>query len=269
MKGKIHSFESMGLVDGPGIRFVVFMQGCDLRCRFCHNPDTWQKSTDDVSSVDCKVMQKHDLEGAGNVASVDCEGNVTLMEPSDLVKKIARFRPYFGADGGVTFSGGEPLLQPEFLAETMKLLHKAGINTCLDTAGVGLRLYDEILKYTDLILYDVKEVKPGDYKALTGLSPNRTDEFIEAVRKTHVPMWVRHVVVPGLTDSDEHMQELAAKIRTLPNVIKVELLPYHVLGVSKYEVLGFPYSLEGVPPMDKDVTEAYQHKYFDEFNRQA
>ncbi|MBP8715256.1 MAG: pyruvate formate lyase-activating protein [Lachnospiraceae bacterium] len=251
MKGKIHSFESMGLVDGPGIRFVVFMQGCDLRCRFCHNPDTWHKSTDDVSSVDL------------------CKGNVTLMEPSDLVKKIARFRPYFGADGGVTFSGGEPLLQPEFLAETMKLLHEAGINTCLDTAGVGLRLYDEILKYTDLILYDVKEVKPDDYKALTGLPPNRTDEFIEAVRKTHVPMWVRHVVVPGLTDSDEHMQELAAKIRTLPNVIKVELLPYHVLGVSKYEVLGFPYSLEGVPPMDKDVTEAYQHKYFDEFNRQA
>lgn len=262
MKGKIHSFESMGLVDGPGIRFVVFMQGCDLRCRFCHNPDTWSRSTDDTS-VDLKTSVE---------AAAECSHGKTgiaqsiTIEPFDLVKKIVRFRPYFGTDGGVTFSGGEPLLQPEFLTETMKLLHEAGINTCLDTAGVGLGSYDEILRYTDLILYDVKEVKPADYKALTGLPQDRTDRFIEAVRKTDVPMWVRHVVVPGLTDSDEHMQELAAKIGTLPNVIKVELLPYHVLGVSKYEALGLPYSLDGVQPMDKSITESYQHKYFDVFS---
>lgn len=235
MKGNIHSFESMGLVDGPGIRFVVFMQGCNLRCRFCHNPDTWS-------------------------------GTGTPIEPSELVKKIVRYKPYFGNDGGVTFSGGEPLLQPEFLIETMKMLHENGISVCLDTAGVGLGTYDEILRYTDLILYDVKEIKDADYKAMTGSSPDRTNAFIDAVRKTDVHMWVRHVVVPGLTDSDAHMQELVSKIRTLPNVIKVELLPYHVLGVSKYEALGLPYSLSGVPPMDKDVIAGYQHKYFDVFS---
>ena len=237
MQGRIHSFESMGLVDGPGIRCVVFMQGCILRCRYCHNPDTW-----------------------------DCGMNAgTLIEPTELVRKISRFIPYFGTDGGVTFSGGEPLLQPEFLLETMKLCHDAGISVCLDTAGAGLGSYDEILKFTDLIIYDVKEIKPEDYRALTGQSAGLADSFIEAVRKSNVPMWVRHVVVPGLTDSDMHMQDLAIKIRTLPNVKKVELLPYHILGVSKYEAAGIPYSLKDVPPMDRDITAAFQHKYFDVF----
>ena len=237
MRGRIHSFESMGLVDGPGIRCVVFMQGCDLRCRFCHNPDTWDRGP--------------------------CAG--ISVDSTELVQKISRFIPYFGNDGGVTFSGGEPLLQPEFLLETMKKCRDAGISVCLDTAGAGLGSYDEILRYTDLILYDVKEIEPDDYLALTGQRPERTDAFIEAVRKTSVPMWVRHVVVPGLTDSDIHMQKLADRIRTLPNVEKVELLPYHILGVSKYETAGIPYSLNGVPAMDRDITAGFQHRYFDVF----
>ncbi len=227
IKGKIHSVESMGLVDGPGIRVVVFMQGCTLRCLYCHNPDTW--------TLD------------GNKDALD-------FTPEELVNKISRFRSYFEkSGGGVTFSGGDPLKQPEFLKETLKLCKEAGIHTTLDTSGVGFGDYEEILKYTDLVLYDVKHLTREGYKDMTGIEIDETQEFLEACKKMGTKMWIRQVVVPGKTDSEEYIRELGKFIKTLNNVEKVELLPYHLLGVNKYETLGIKYRLEGLEAMDKEA----------------
>ncbi|MBU3135871.1 pyruvate formate lyase-activating protein [Clostridium gasigenes] len=221
--GKIHSIETMGLVDGPGIRVVVFMQGCALRCLYCHNPDTW-----------------NDNEG-------------TEYTPQELVKKIARFKNYFkSSGGGVTFSGGDPLRQPEFLLEALKLCKEEGINTCLDTSGVGRGNYDEILKYTDLVLYDVKHLSEEGYKDITGMTITESKIFLEACERAGTKLWIRQVVVPGKTDSEEYILKLKGFIETLHNVEKVELLPYHLLGINKYETLGIKYRLDGVPSMDKD-----------------
>ncbi|WP_298841863.1 pyruvate formate-lyase-activating protein [Clostridium sp.] len=230
VKGKIHSIETMGLVDGPGIRVVVFFQGCKLRCAYCHNPDTWQ------------------LSGG------------TEMSPEDIVQKIIRFKPYFNrSGGGVTFSGGDPLLQPEFLLECLKLCKQNGIHTALDTAGFGDGSYDEILKYTDLVLLDIKQTTGKGYVALTGKDTTDVNIFLEALRQSKSRVWVRHVVVPGITDSIEHITNLAKIIKEeVPNLDKVELLSYHVLGVSKYEELSIPYKLKGVEAMDKDKTKKLQ-----------
>lgn len=233
LKGKIHSVESMGLVDGPGIRVVVFFQGCALRCKFCHNPDTW-----------------------------GTDGGEEYTAES-LVKKIERFKTYFASSGGgVTFSGGEPLRQPEFLLEVLKLCKNKGINTCLDTSGYGFGDYDEILKYTDLVLFDIKHFTREGYKDVTYLEIDESLKFLEAMKRNNTKMWVRHVVVPGLTDKEEHLKELKKFIDTIPNVEKVELLPYHMLGVNKYEVLGYKYPLEGVEAMNKDLTKKYQEEIF-------
>ena len=227
IKGKIHSVESMGLVDGPGIRVVVFMQGCTLRCLYCHNPDTW--------TLD------------GNKDALD-------FTPEELVNKISRFRSYFEkSGGGVTFSGGDPLKQPEFLKETLKLCKEAGIHTTLDTSGVGFGDYEEILKYTDLVLYDVKHLTREGYKDMTGIEIDETQKFLEVCKKMGTKMWIRQVVVPGKTDSEEYIRELGKFIKTLNNVEKVELLPYHLLGVNKYETLGIKYRLEGLEAMDKEA----------------
>ena len=230
IKGKIHSVESMGLVDGPGIRVVVFMQGCTLRCLYCHNPDTW--------TLD------------GNKDALD-------FTPEELVNKISRFRSYFEkSGGGVTFSGGDPLKQPEFLNETLKLCKEAGIHTTLDTSGVGFGDYEEILKYTDLVLYDVKHLTREGYKDMTGIEIDETQKFLEACKNMGTKMWIRQVVVPGKTDSEEYIRELGKFIKTLDNVEKVELLPYHLLGVNKYETLGIKYRLEGLEAMDKEACKA-------------
>ena len=230
IKGKIHSVESMGLVDGPGIRVVVFMQGCTLRCLYCHNPDTW--------TLD------------GNKDALD-------FTPEELVNKISRFRSYFEkSGGGVTFSGGDPLKQPEFLKETLKLCKEAGIHTTLDTSGVGFGDYEEILKYTDLVLYDVKHLTREGYKDMTGIEIDETQKFLEACKKMGTKMWIRQVVVPGKTDSEEYIRELGKFIKTLDNVEKVELLPYHLLGVNKFETLGIKYRLEGLEAMDKEACKA-------------
>ena len=229
MEAYVHSIESMGLVDGPGIRVVVFLQGCALRCRYCHNPDSWALH-----------------EGVRYTAKA-------------LVEKLSRFPTYFAASGGgVTFSGGEPLLQGEFLADCLRLCKERGIHTCLDTAGVGAGNYDEILKYTDLVLFDVKHYEPEAYHALCGADMAESLRFIEAVRRAGVPMWLRHVLVPNLTDSKEHLEGLAAYMARLPNVEKIELLPYHRLGEAKYEVMGMEYSLSGTADMDKQVAENCQ-----------
>ncbi|MBW9173716.1 pyruvate formate-lyase-activating protein [Clostridium estertheticum] len=230
VKGKIHSIETMGLVDGPGIRVVVFFQGCKLRCAYCHNPDTWQ------------------LSGG------------TEMTPEAIIEKIVRFKPYFNrSGGGVTFSGGDPLLQSEFLLECLKLCKQNGIHTALDTAGFGDGNYDEILKYTDLVLLDIKQTTGKGYVALTGKDTTDVNIFLESLRKSKSRVWVRHVVVPGITDSEEHITKLAKIINEeVPNLDKVELLSYHVLGVSKYEELSIPYKLKGVDAMDKDKTKKLQ-----------
>lgn len=235
MIGYIHSVESMGLLDGPGVRAVVFLQGCPLRCRYCHNPDTQM-------------------------------GGGTVVTAEELTARLLRFRPYFQRGGGVTFSGGEPLMQPEFLAEMLCRLHQAGIHTCLDTAGAGQGKYGAILANTDLVLFDVKHEDPDDYHALTGGDIRRPQAFVEAVRQTGVPMWVRHVVVPGLTDGEAHLASLRAYVETLPRVERVELLPYHTLGVGKYVALGRPYSLNGVPDMDKARCAALEEKWFQPWN---
>ncbi|MCB2305074.1 pyruvate formate lyase-activating protein [Clostridium estertheticum] len=230
VKGKIHSIETMGLVDGPGIRVVVFFQGCKLRCAYCHNPDTWQ------------------LSGGKE------------MTPEAIIEKIVRFKPYFNrSGGGVTFSGGDPLLQSEFLLECLKLCKQNGIHTALDTAGFGDGNYDEILKYTDLVLLDIKQTTGKGYVALTGNDTTDVNIFLESLRKSKSRVWVRHVVVPGITDSEEHITKLAKIINEeVPNLDKVELLSYHVLGVSKYEELSIPYKLKGVDAMDKDKTKKLQ-----------
>lgn len=222
-KGYIHSTETMGLVDGPGIRTVVFFQGCALRCSYCHNPDTWS------------------FEGGQEIS------------PEELLKKVLRFRPYFEkSGGGVTCSGGDPLMQPKFLLEFLKLCKENNIHTTLDTSGVGLGNYDEILKYVDLVLLDVKHYARDGYEQITKHSMDKFNEFAESLIKSNVPLWIRHVVVPGITDSQEHMIELKKFISKFKNIQKVELLPYHTLGVNKYEKLGIPYNLDGVEAMEKD-----------------
>lgn len=233
MNGKVHSIESMGLVDGPGIRTVIFLQGCSLRCKFCHNPDTWTYN------------------------------GGTEYTPEELVKRIERFKTYFkSSGGGVTFSGGEPLRQPEFLLEVLKLCKAKGIHTCIDTAGYGLGDYDEILKYTDLVLFDVKHITKEGYKNMTLMEIDESLNFLEAMKRNNTKMWIRHVVVPDLTDNVNHLRDLKEFIDKIPNVEKVELLPYHLLGANKYEVMKIRYPLEGVKPMDKELTKKYQEEIF-------
>lgn len=221
-KGRIHSVESMGLVDGPGIRTVVFLQGCALRCQYCHNPDTWAAQSP----------------------------KTIARTPEEILAMLERFRPYYGAKGGVTFSGGEPLLQPDFLRETLALCRQAGIHTCLDTAGCGLGDYGAILANTDLILWDVKHYTPEGFARVTGHDQAESLRFLAAAQRRGIPLWVRYVVVPGLTDGDKHLAGLEAYLQTLRHIRRVELLPYHTLGVHKYAALGLPYALEGVPPVD-------------------
>lgn len=228
-KGLIHSVESMGLVDGPGIRTVVFLQGCHLRCRYCHNPDTWSRQNP----------------------------KATELSPEQLLQKLSRFRNYYGKTGGVTFSGGEPLLQPEFLQEALALCKKAGIHTCLDTAGCGLGNYEGILKNTDLILMDIKHYTPEGYQTVTGHSPDASLHFLDTAQNMGIPMWIRHVVVPGLTDSKEHLSGLEAYLKTLHNIQRVDLLPYHTMGVHKYAALEIPYPLEGVPALDSHALDVW------------
>ena len=220
MVGHIDSIETLGLVDGPGIRVVVFLQGCPLRCLFCHNPETW--------TLDDKF----------------------LITPDELVRHIYKYRNYFGTDGGVTFSGGEPLFQHDFLLECLKLCKKMGINTCLDTAG-SCDGYEDILKYVDLVIWDVKALENDAYRRMTGQDIDTSLEFLKYCQDIGVKMWIRQVIVPGINDNVQYINKLKDFISPLKNVLKVELLPYHLLGVSKYKQLGIPYRLDGVPAMDK------------------
>ena len=221
--GRIHSIETLGLVDGPGIRVVVFMQGCMLRCAYCHNPDTWNKN------------------------------GGTEITAEELLNKVKRYKGYFkSSGGGVTLSGGDPLIQSEFVAEFFKMCREEGINTALDTSGYGYGDYDEVLKYTDLILLDIKHVEESRHKQITGKGREGFLKFLSAAQKNNNKIWIRHVVVPGLTDSEDNIRRLGKYINTISNVEKVQLLPYHTQGVDKYKDLNIPYRLEGVPALERE-----------------
>lgn len=232
MKGRIHSYETMGLLDGPGIRTVVFLQGCSLRCLYCHNPDTW-----------------------------NCAGG-REWEAEELFAVLTRFEPYYRkSGGGVTFSGGEPLLQPEFLLEMLKKCKEAGIHTAIDTAGAGKGNYDEILRNTDLVILDVKHWDPEGFRKMTGGDFTRYLGFREAVLRNNSRVILRHVVIPGHTDSPGHLERIAAEMGRFTNVEKKEFLPYHTMGKSKYEAMGMEYPLEGVPPCTREETDVLESRY--------
>ena len=224
MKGLINSIETLGTLDGPGIRFVVFLQGCKLRCLYCHNPETW-----DINSKDAIEISSQ-----------------------ELVEKVEKYKNYYGEDGGVTFSGGEPLLQPEFLLECLKLCKEKNIHTCLDTAGFGFGDYEEILKYTDLVILDIKAVEREEYSKLTGQKMQKFFEFLEAVQNNNKKLWLRQVVVPGINDDKIHMEKLKRFASTIKNVEKVELLPYKKIGVHKYKTLNLKYRLDGVEELSQE-----------------
>lgn len=226
--GNVHSLETLGTLDGPGIRMVVFLQGCKLRCLYCHNPDTW-------------------LVAEGMVLSSD-----------EIVNKAKRYKPYFKVNnGGVTFSGGEPLRQPEFLLECLKKCNEEGIHTVLDTSGVGFGDYDEILKYTDLVILDIKHSSNEKYKEITGLDISCYYEFKEAVIRNNKNMWLKQVVTPGINDTYESMMEFEQEVKSFPESIiqKVELLPYHTLGVFKYKELNIDYKLNDIEPLSIEKLE--------------
>ncbi|MBQ9729335.1 MAG: pyruvate formate lyase-activating protein [Clostridia bacterium] len=232
MNGKIHSFESFGTVDGPGIRHVVFMQGCPLRCRYCHNPDTWS--------------------GGGKEYSAQ-----------EVCKNVLRYKNYYGEKGGVTVSGGEPLLQIEFVTELFTLLKENGIHTAVDTSGFtfrkddpeSVRKHEQLLAVTDLVLLDIKHIDEENHRALTGQSNENTLAFAKFLSERGTPTWIRHVLVPTQTDDDGALLRLRAFIDTLKSVEKVEVLPYHTMGEVKYEKLGYEYPLKGVAPPTKERVE--------------
>ena len=225
MNGFINSIETFGLVDGPGIRTVVFMSGCKLRCLYCHNPEMW-------------VM-------CGNQMTTD-----------ELLKKIISNKPYYKRNnGGVTFSGGEPLLQKDFLLAILPKLKEEGIHVALDTSGVGIGDYDKVLTYTDLVILDIKHTNTSGYEHLTGYKMDEVENFIKHLNNSHCEVWLRQVIVPGLTDQKAYIDSLKAYIKKINNVTKIEFLPFHHLGFSKYIDLNIPNPLLDTPEMDKGACE--------------
>lgn len=234
IQGRVHSTESFGSVDGPGIRFIIFLKGCAMRCQYCHNPDTWK-----------------------------AEGG-ELMTADELLDRAERYRAYWGEQGGITVSGGEALLQMDFLTELFEEAHRRGINTCLDTAGqpfrndeAYLQKFDRLMDNTDLVLLDLKHMDDEPHRKLTGFTNRNILLMAEHLSRRGTPVWIRHVLVPGITDSDDHLQRMAAFIHALKNVERVEVLPYHTLGIFKWQNLGLTYELNDVPtPTNEQVRHA-------------
>ncbi|KGJ49224.1 pyruvate formate lyase-activating enzyme 1 [Clostridium sp. NCR] len=227
VKGRVHSIETFGTVDGPGIRFILFMQGCPLRCKYCHNRDTW------------------DVKGGTEY---------TTDEIIEQVKKYSSYMKFSG--GGLTVSGGEATLQPEFLKDLFKKAQENEIHTCLDTSGfVNIDVIDPVLDYTNLVLLDLKHMVPEKCKDLVGVSIDKTLEFAKHLSDRNIPVWIRHVLVPGITDDRENLELMGKFISTLKNVDRVELLPYHTLGVHKWENMGFEYELKDVPDATSEDIE--------------
>lgn len=235
MQGQIHSLESFGTVDGPGIRFVVFFQGCPMRCLYCHNPDTWAPQ------------------------------DGTQMEAVELIKKLKHNIGYYRT-GGITATGGEPMLQLPFLTELFTLAKGQGIHTCLDTSGIlfpgvqpeseelrkRLAQIEQLIEVTDLVLLDIKELEEEAHYRLTGQSNRYILEFAKYLAKQNKPVWIRHVVVPGLTFRETKLRALGRFIKGLPNVEKVEVLPYHSMGKAKYERLRLPYPMADIPQLSRE-----------------
>lgn len=226
MTGYIHSKESFGTVDGPGIRYVLFMQGCPMRCLYCHNPDTWEIN------------------------------KAQPITPEEVLVEFNKNRSFY-SKGGITVTGGEPLLQADFIAELFKKAKEQNIHTCIDTSGVTynpdnqayMQKLDEIMKYTDLIMLDIKHIDPERHKKLTSKENKNILGFAKYIESKNIPVWIRHVVVEGYTDKKEDLIKLGEFIGSLKNLKALDVIPYHNLGESKYKELGMPYPLEGLAPL--------------------
>lgn len=226
MSGRIHSTESFGTVDGPGIRFVVFMQGCPMRCLYCHNPDTW------------------DISGG------------KIVEADEILESYERLKNFLS--GGLTVTGGEPLLQMGFVCELFRKAKARGIHTCLDTSGITFRRerqgeFDELMSVCDLVMLDIKHIDSAEHKKLTGHGNENILNFARYVSESGTELWIRHVVVPGITDRREDWYALGRFLAELPTLKAVDVLPYHDMGKTKYERLGLDYPLEKTPPLDPSV----------------
>ena len=228
MIGRIHSSESFGTVDGPGLRYVLFMQGCPMRCLYCHNPDTWK--TD-----------------GGREMSAD-----------EVIREYKKNEMFY-KNGGLTVTGGEPLMQIDFLIELFKIAKKEGIHTCIDTSGITydesdeeyISKLNELVLYTDLVMLDLKHIDTEKHKELTGHSNERVLAFARYLERKNIPTWIRHVVVEGYTDDEKDLFALGEFIGTLKNVKALDVLPYHTMGATKYKELGIPYRLEGIKALSK------------------
>ena len=244
IKGRIHSLESFGAVDGPGIRYLIFLKGCNMRCQYCHNVDTWNPDTDN------------------------------LMTADELLDKAERFRSYWGKEGGITVSGGEALLQIDFLIDLFRKAHERGINTNLDTSGQPFTReepffskFNELLKYTDLVMLDIKHIDSAKHKELTGMGNEHILDFAKFLAEIKKPVWIRHVLVPGINDDEESLRKTGEFVASLGNVQRLEILPYHRMAMHKYEDLGIAYQIPDIPEPSKEAvakaqqilnTEAYQ-----------
>lgn len=233
MKAAISKIETFGLVDGPGIRTIIFFEGCNLRCKFCHNPETWQKK----------------------------ENNYTIDE---IYNKILRSKPYFQNNGGVTFSGGEPLLHQDFIIEISKRLKKEKIHIALDTAGIGNGEYKELLEYVDLILLDIKSLDKNGFKDITQIDKfNEFENFIKELNNSNKEVWIRQVIIPNVNDNKEYIKKLANYInKNIKNVTKVELLPFHTMGFEKYKKLNINNPYKDVEAMDNEKCKQLEEYYY-------
>lgn len=229
IKGYVHSTESFGSVDGPGVRFVIFMAGCPMRCQFCHNPDTWNMQVGELKSAD------------------------------ELLKQALRYRSYWGKEGGITVSGGEPLMQMDFMNELFRKAKESGIHTVIDTSGAPFTReepffgkFRELMENTDLLLVDLKQMDEEQHRILTGHTNENILDMARYLSDIGKPIWIRHVLVPQRNDKDEYLLKLYEFIKTLNNVQKVEVLPYHTFGEYKWKELGYEYPLAGIDPPTKD-----------------
>lgn len=264
--GYVHSTESFGAVDGPGIRFVVFLQGCKMRCKYCHNPETWNLVTDysklysdETSDAEREELEKKIEENTKLLK--DKKGvKIEARTPEDLLKQALRYKPYWKNGGGITVSGGEALLQMDFLIEFFKLAKAEGIHTTIDTAGNPFTReepffskFNELMNLTDLFLLDIKQINDDKHRDLTGFSNSNILDLAQYLSDQGKHMWIRHVLVPTITTDEDDLRKTKKFIDTLKTVDKVEVLPYHKLGIPEWERLGIPYKLEGIdPPTDEE-----------------